>query len=52
MYLSIIEYPKYYWLVAFGYKRLCHERFTAGTFILKLLQMFLLNKSDKIFTES
>ena len=37
--ISIIEYPKYHWHVAFGHKRLCYERATAGTFILNLLYM-------------
>ena len=35
--ILMIEYPKYYWHVAFGHKRLCYERATAGTFILNLL---------------
>ena len=37
IYISMIEYPKYYWYVPFGHKRLCYERATAGTFILNLL---------------
>ena len=35
--ISMIEYPKYYWHVAFGHKRLCYERATAGTLIFRLL---------------
>ena len=37
MYLSIIECPKHDWHAAFGHKRLCYMRATAGTFILNLL---------------
>ena len=35
--ISMIECLKYYQDVAFGPKRLCYERATAGTFILNLL---------------
>ena len=35
--ISMIEYLKHYWDVAFGHKRLCYERATAETFILNLL---------------
>ena len=37
IYLSMIEYPKHDWHAAFGHKRLCYRRATAGTFILNLL---------------
>ena len=37
MYLSMNEYQKHDWQSAFGYKRLCYSRATAGTFILNLL---------------
>ena len=37
MYLSMIEYPKDDCDSAFGHKRLCYSRATAGTFILNLL---------------
>ena len=33
VYISMIEYPKNKWLSAFGYKRLCYNRTTAGTFM-------------------
>ena len=36
MYFSMIEYPKFDWYSAFGHKRLCCSRATAGTFILNL----------------
>ena len=37
IYLSMIEYPKWYCHVGFDHKRLCYKRATAGTFILNLL---------------
>ena len=44
VYLSMIEYPKYYWHGAFGHKRLCYKRATAENFILNLLYMWNLKK--------
>ena len=37
MYLSMNEWPKFYWLVLFGHKRLRYKRDTAGIFLFKLL---------------
>ena len=37
IYLSMIEYPKHDWHAAFGHRRLCYRRVTAGTIILNLL---------------
>ena len=36
-YLLMIKCPKYDWLAAFFYKKLCYRRATAGTFVLDLL---------------
>ena len=44
MHLSMIEYPKHDWHAAFGHKRLCCRRATAGTFILNLLYKVILIK--------
>ena len=40
----MIEYTKEDWHAAFGYKRLCYRRATAGTFVLDLLYS---EKDDK-----
>ena len=41
MHLSINENPKHDWHSAFGDKRLCYSRATAGTFILNLIYISL-----------
>ena len=46
MYLSMIQYPRHDWHAAFGHKRLCCKRATAGTFILILLYN---DSGEKIF---
>ena len=46
-YLSMIEYQKHGWYSSFGYKRLCYNRVTAGTFILNLLLYWLKNTRIK-----
>ena len=41
-----MEYPKFYWHVAFSYERLCYGRATAGTFILNLLYLIQYDTND------
>ena len=43
MQLSMIEYLKHDWHSAFGHKRLCYSRATAGTFYLEPTLLHLIN---------
>ena len=52
IYLLMIECPKHDWHSAFGDKRLCYSRATAGTFILNLLYtVFVVLYNDSVCTQ-